>query len=168
MNRKIYNLVCAALCLALCIVLPFLTGQIPEMGQLLSPMHLPVFICGFVCGWEYGLAVGLIAPPSPFGYLRNAAAFPGSGVNGGRACRLRAYDRRALRKAPEKSRVYLCVSDLRDDRRQSSRRSIQVPSARSGIHQQVHLRNICDLVHHKDDPRDHQPDSDSPAGRYAA
>lgn len=62
MNRKIYNLVCAALCLALCIVLPFLTGQIPEMGQLLSPMHLPVFICGFVCGWEYGLAVGLIAP----------------------------------------------------------------------------------------------------------
>lgn len=62
MNRKVYNLVCAALCLALCIVLPFLTGQIPEIGQLLSPMHLPVFICGFVCGWKYGLAVGALAP----------------------------------------------------------------------------------------------------------
>ena len=40
MNRKIYNLVCAALCLALCIVLPFLTGQIPEIGSA-AVAHAP-------------------------------------------------------------------------------------------------------------------------------
>ena len=57
------KLVLAALCLALCLVLPFLTGQIPQIGNALSPMHIPVFLCGFVCGWQYGLAVGLIAPP---------------------------------------------------------------------------------------------------------
>ncbi len=62
MKNNIYKLACAGLCLALCLVLPFLTGQIPEVGQLLCPMHLPVFICGFVCGWKYGLAVGLLAP----------------------------------------------------------------------------------------------------------
>ena len=48
--------------LALCMVLPLLTGQIPEIGKALSPMHIPVLICGFVCGWPYGLAVGFIAP----------------------------------------------------------------------------------------------------------
>ena len=62
MNKNLRNLVFAALCLALCIVLPFLTGQIPEIGKRLSPMHIPVFICGFVCGWPWGLAVGAIAP----------------------------------------------------------------------------------------------------------
>jgi thiamine transporter ThiT len=62
MNPKLRKLILAALCLALCIVLPFLTGQIPEIGKRLSPMHIPVFICGFVCGWPWGLAVGLIAP----------------------------------------------------------------------------------------------------------
>ena len=62
MNKKLKNLVYAAVCLALCLVLPFLTGQIPEIGKRLSPMHIPVFLCGFVCGWPWGLAVGFIAP----------------------------------------------------------------------------------------------------------
>ena len=52
----------AALYLALALVLPFVTGQIPEIGAMLSPMHIPVLLCGFVCGWPWGLAVGLIAP----------------------------------------------------------------------------------------------------------
>lgn len=52
----------AAVCLALALVLPFLTGQIPQIGQMLSPMHIPVFLCGFLCGWPWGLAVGFIAP----------------------------------------------------------------------------------------------------------
>lgn len=56
------QLVTAAICLALCMLLPFLTGQIPEIGNLLSPMHIPVFICGFLCGWPYALIVGFIAP----------------------------------------------------------------------------------------------------------
>lgn len=48
--------------LALALVLPFLTGQIPEVGAMLCPMHLPVLLCGFVCGWPWGLAVGFAAP----------------------------------------------------------------------------------------------------------
>ena len=52
----------AALCVALAFVLPFLTGQIPRIGQALSPMHIPVFICGFTCGWQWGALVGFISP----------------------------------------------------------------------------------------------------------
>ena len=52
----------SALCLALCIILPFLTGQIPQIGVMLSPMHIPVLLCGFICGWPYGLVVGFVAP----------------------------------------------------------------------------------------------------------
>lgn len=52
----------AALFLALAYVMPFLTGQIPEIGAMLCPMHIPVLLCGFVCGWPWGLAVGFTAP----------------------------------------------------------------------------------------------------------
>ncbi|MCE5342623.1 MAG: ECF transporter S component [Eubacteriales bacterium] len=64
MMRKndVYRLSLSALFLALALVLPFLTGQIPQLGSALLPMHLPVLLCGFVCGWPWGLAVGLIAP----------------------------------------------------------------------------------------------------------
>lgn len=57
-RRPVY----AALCLALCLVLPFLTGQVPELGNALQPMHLPVLLCGLICGPQYGLVVGLSAP----------------------------------------------------------------------------------------------------------
>ena len=57
--RMIY----AAMYLGIALVLPFVTGQIPEIGKALSPMHIPVLLCGFICGWPWGLAVGLIAPP---------------------------------------------------------------------------------------------------------
>ncbi|MGN1001921.1 MAG: ECF transporter S component [Oscillospiraceae bacterium] len=56
------KLVYAAVCLALALVLPFLTGQIPQIGNMLCPMHFPVFICGFLCGWPWGAVVGLCAP----------------------------------------------------------------------------------------------------------
>ncbi len=59
---KVRRLTYAALCLALALVLPFLTGQIPQIGSMLCPMHLPVLLCGFLCGWPWGLAVGFIAP----------------------------------------------------------------------------------------------------------
>jgi len=58
----ILKMVLAALFLALAFVLPFLTGQIPEIGSMLCPMHIPVLLCGFVCGWPWGLAVGVVAP----------------------------------------------------------------------------------------------------------
>ena len=61
-HNEILRMVLAALCLALAYVMPFLTGQIPEIGSMLCPMHIPVLLCGFICGWPWGLAVGLIAP----------------------------------------------------------------------------------------------------------
>ena len=61
-RRIIRNLVFAAVCLALCMVLPFLTGQIPQVGSMLCPMHIPVLLAGFLCGPWWALAVGLIAP----------------------------------------------------------------------------------------------------------
>ncbi len=64
MNTRNYllKMVFAAVFLALAFVLPFLTGQIPEIGSMLCPMHLPVLLCGFLCGWPWGLATGLLAP----------------------------------------------------------------------------------------------------------
>lgn len=61
-NSIVKNLVMAAVCLALCYVLPFLTGQIPQIGGMLSPMHIPVLLCGLICGWPYALVVGAVAP----------------------------------------------------------------------------------------------------------
>ena len=61
-NKNVLKLTYAGVCLALCLVLPFLTGQIPQIGSKLLPMHIPVLLCGFLCGPVWGLAVGLIAP----------------------------------------------------------------------------------------------------------
>ena len=60
--RSVRRLTYAALCLALALVLPFLTGQVPEVGNMLCPMHIPALLCGFLCGWPWGLVVGGIAP----------------------------------------------------------------------------------------------------------
>lgn len=62
MKKNVKNLCLSAVCLALCMVLPFLTGQIPQIGSALSPMHIPVLMCGLLCGWPYGLVIGFIAP----------------------------------------------------------------------------------------------------------
>ena len=56
------HLVYAAACLALCMLLPFLTGQIPQIGSALSPMHIPVLLAGFLCGPWWAMAVGFAAP----------------------------------------------------------------------------------------------------------
>ena len=58
----LYKLTLSSLFLALAYVLPFLTGQIPQIGAMLCPMHIPVLLCGFICGWKYGLVVGIVAP----------------------------------------------------------------------------------------------------------
>ena len=64
MKKKIElkKLILSAMFLALAFVLPFLTGQIPQIGSMLLPMHIPVLLCGFFCGAPWGLAVGFIAP----------------------------------------------------------------------------------------------------------
>ena len=62
MKRNLKNMVLAAMFLGLGLVLPVLTGQIPQVGNMLLPMHIPVFLCGLICGWQYGGAVGFILP----------------------------------------------------------------------------------------------------------
>lgn len=61
-SKNILKMVYAAICLALCMVLPLLTGQIPQIGSMLSPMHIPVLLCGFISGPFWAAAVGFIAP----------------------------------------------------------------------------------------------------------
>ncbi|MBR3015650.1 MAG: ECF transporter S component [Clostridia bacterium] len=61
-SLRVRKMTYAALYLAIAMVLPFVTGQIPEIGAMLCPMHIPALLCGFVCGWPWGLAVGFIAP----------------------------------------------------------------------------------------------------------
>ena len=61
-SKQTHRLVYASMFLVLGLVLPFLTGQIPQVGSMLCPMHIPVLLCGFFCGWPYGLAVGFIVP----------------------------------------------------------------------------------------------------------
>lgn len=61
-QNKTRKMVLSAMFLALAYVLPFLTGQIPEIGNMLCPMHVPALLCGFICGGPWGLAVGFIAP----------------------------------------------------------------------------------------------------------
>lgn len=59
---KIKKLTLAAMFMAIGMVLPFLTGQIPQIGNMLLPMHIPVLLCGLICGWKYGAVVGFISP----------------------------------------------------------------------------------------------------------
>lgn len=61
-NDRVRKLVLAAMFFALGLVLPLVTGQIPQVGQMLLPMHLPVFLCSLICGWQFGLPVGLLLP----------------------------------------------------------------------------------------------------------
>jgi thiamine transporter ThiT len=61
-HNKILKMVLAAFFLALAYVMPFLTGQIPEIGSMLCPMHLPILLCGFICGPVWGGVIGIVAP----------------------------------------------------------------------------------------------------------
>ena len=62
MKKTTWNLTLSAMFLAAGMVLPFLTGQVPQIGNMLLPMHLPVFLCGLICGAPYGAAVGFVLP----------------------------------------------------------------------------------------------------------
>ena len=62
LHNYLLKLVLASLFLELAYVMPFLTGQIPEIGSMLCPMHLPVLLCGFICGPVWGGVVGFVAP----------------------------------------------------------------------------------------------------------
>ncbi len=62
MKTSLRNLLITAVLMAVGFVLPFLTGQIPSIGNMLSPLHLPVFICGLCCGWQWGAILGAVLP----------------------------------------------------------------------------------------------------------
>ena len=55
------NFVVSAICLIVAIVLPFWTGQIPEIGSMMCPMHIPVLLCGYYCGSLWGMGTGAVA-----------------------------------------------------------------------------------------------------------
>lgn len=76
MKISVRKLVLSAMFLALCMLLPFVTGQIPEIGSMLLPMHLPVLIAGFVLGAPYGFLIGLIAPFLRFFLFGMPPVFP--------------------------------------------------------------------------------------------
>ncbi len=61
-KNSISRLALSAMFLALSFLMPFLTGQIPQIGSMLCPMHIPVILCGYICGAPWGLAVGFVAP----------------------------------------------------------------------------------------------------------
>ena len=61
-HNKLLKMILAALFLAFAYVMPFVTGQIPEIGAMLCPMHLPVLLSGFICGPVWGGMVGITAP----------------------------------------------------------------------------------------------------------
>lgn len=61
-KTSLYRMIVIAVLLALGMVLPFLTGQIPTIGQAISPLHIPAFIAGLTCGWGWGMALGFVLP----------------------------------------------------------------------------------------------------------
>lgn len=74
--KPVQKLTISALFLALGLILPFLTGQIPNIGRMLLPMHIPVLLCGLICGWQYGLGVGLITPILRSAVFHSPMMFP--------------------------------------------------------------------------------------------
>ncbi len=56
------KLTLSGILLALAIILPIVTGQIPQIGRLLTPMHFPIIIGSFYLGPLYAVIVGFIAP----------------------------------------------------------------------------------------------------------
>ena len=75
-RKYVLNLCLSAMFVAIGIVLPFVTGQIPQIGSMLLPMHLPVLLCGLICGWQYGAVVGFILPPLRYVLFGMPPIFP--------------------------------------------------------------------------------------------
>ncbi len=62
MKNNLKNMTLTAMFLAIGMVLPMFTGQIPQIGNMMLPMHIPVFLCALVCGWKYGLPMAFVLP----------------------------------------------------------------------------------------------------------
>ncbi|MCI9078764.1 MAG: ECF transporter S component [Lachnospiraceae bacterium] len=75
-KRNILNMTLAAMFMAIGIVLPFFTGQVPQIGKMLLPMHIPVLLCGLICGWQYGLVIGFVMPFLRYSMFGMPVLFP--------------------------------------------------------------------------------------------
>lgn len=75
-KKSVLNLTLSAMFIAIGLILPFFTGQIPQIGNMLLPMHIPVLLCGLICGWQYGLAVGIVLPPLRYVLFGMPVLFP--------------------------------------------------------------------------------------------
>ena len=78
--NRLRRLVYSALFLALALLLPFLTGQIPQIGSALSPMHIPVLLGRVVWGCVQFVLAGLQSttfPLSAFWAGAVTSAIPG-------------------------------------------------------------------------------------------
>jgi thiamine transporter ThiT len=111
------KLTLSAMFIAIGLVLPFVTGQVPQIGRMLLPMHIPVFLCGMICGWKYGAGVGFILPPMRAVLFGMPVLFP-SGI--AMAFELAAYGlvsgllydfftRRSGKKLPHIVQLYLTI-----------------------------------------------------------
>jgi len=70
------KIVLAGVFVSIGLTLPFITGQIPTVGNMLLPMHIPVLLCGYVLGWKYGLTVGFITPIIASLLFKTPALYP--------------------------------------------------------------------------------------------
>ncbi len=61
-NTAIDRMAITAVLMAVGLLLPFLTGQLPTLGQFISPLHIPVLICGLTCGGMWGALLGATLP----------------------------------------------------------------------------------------------------------
>lgn len=75
-RTQVYKMTSSAMFMAIGLILPFFTGQIPQIGSMLLPMHLPVLVCGMVCGWFYGGVVGFLLPVMRYFLFGMPVLFP--------------------------------------------------------------------------------------------
>ena len=61
-QSAILNLTISAMLLALAMFLPFLTGQIPQFGRMLSPLHIPAMLAGFILPLPWAVSLAFIIP----------------------------------------------------------------------------------------------------------
>ena len=59
---KVKELTLSGVFLLLGLVLPFVTGQIPQFGSMLLPMHLPVMFAGLCLPLPYAALLGFMLP----------------------------------------------------------------------------------------------------------
>jgi len=75
-KTNVNNMVLAALFLCIGLILPFFTGNIPQIGSMLLPMHIPVLLCGIILGAKYGALIGFILPLTRFFMVGMPPLFP--------------------------------------------------------------------------------------------